>query len=136
MAKQSLYGSGKNAIQQTAHIRSTKVPGGNQGFSSNKLGGDTTPGPSGGAPLSTQVRQEVSSKKVLATGMNPFNQFEGDAAGVLGGNVVRQNAGRTPDDPVPDNAELPNLSIRTKAAEAASLASEAQFPADGVMHRS
>lgn len=135
MAKQSLFGSGKNAVQQTSHIRSTKVPGGNQGFSSNRLGNDTEPGPARGAPLSTQVKKEVSTKKVLRDGMNPFNDYEGDAKGVLGPNVVAQNAGRTPDDPVPDNAPMPNLAIRSKAALNAGLSSEAQFPADGVMHR-
>ena len=106
MAKQSLFGSGKNAVQQTGHIRS----------SSNYNGGQAT-------------------KTHVGTSGNPYNEFVRDDKGVLGPNVVAQNAGRSPDNPVPDNAQLPNLAIRSKASEASSLASEAQFPADGVMHR-
>jgi hypothetical protein len=135
MAKQSLFGSGKNAIQQTAHIRSTKVPGGNQGFSTGSLGGDTVPGPNGGAPLSSAKRQEVTSTKIEADGMNPYNRFEGDSAGVLGANVKGQDGGRTTDSPVPERAEMPNLGIKTKAAESASKSGDDTFPSDGVMHR-
>ena len=123
MAKErnSLFG-GKNGVQQVPPgYRKVVYPNGNEGFSSGPtLGGDTVPGPLRGAPLSSKVQQTTSSKTVDRSGMNPFNTMEGNAPGVLAGNMVKQNAGRYPDSPVPGHAMTPHIDIKSKAQEVAS----------------
>jgi len=90
------------------------------GFNSaaSRLGSDTVPGPIVGGPLMNSRAVDDNEAKLTRypTGVNPFG-LSADAAGVLGPNVVRQNAGRTPDNPVPDNAQLPDLAVRTKPDE-------------------
>lgn len=138
MAKNSLFG-GKNGVQQSAHIRQTKYPDGNQGFNTmnvGSVGGDTVPGPMKGAPLSTKVRQTTSSKKVERDGMNPFNRYEGNKPGVLGADIVKQDAGRTLDSPVPELAQRPDIGIKSKAAEVAHASAGAEgFHPEGVLGR-
>lgn len=120
MAKGSSHGYGKNAPHEMAHVRTIRYPNGNQGFTEHSLGSDTIPGPARGAPLSTRIEQNIDRKSVDATGMNPFNRFEGNGEGVLGTKVVDQNGGQTLDSPVPTHAVRPHKDIVTKAAEVAS----------------
>jgi hypothetical protein len=135
MAKSKSMFEGKNAVQDAGHIRSIKHPNGNQGFSSNKLGGDTVPGPNVGAPLSSKKEQLVTRRHIDPSGENPYNHIEGNAPGVLGAHVARQDAGHYPDSPVPGHAEKPDLAIRSKAGEAAHEDSHIGLHPEGVLGR-
>ena len=126
---------GKNGIQTSAPVRTMRYPNGNQGFSANKLGGDTVPGPGKGAPLSSSKPQEVTTRKVLPDGGNPYNDYQQDSAGVLGAEVVRQNAGRYGDSPVPHSAQMPNANIKSKAGQVANSPAPESLPSDGVLGR-
>ncbi len=135
MAKQSLYGSGKQAIQQTSHIRSTVVPNGNQGFREASLGGDTRPGPDGGAPLSSQTVPTISVHKGTFVRGNPNNAYVADGPGVLKADV--NAAAPATDSPVPADHQMPLKDMASKAAEVSVAAAPEQnsFPGAGVMHR-
>lgn len=132
MAKQTLYGSGKNAVQQTDHIRSTKVLN-SAGFSS---GGPSTTSPFSGAPLrnGSQVSDGNSVKSAHWPAGNPYNEHARDESGVLGGGIKAQNAGRYADSPVPSGATLPDKNQMSKAAESAS-APAGTISGDGVLGR-
>jgi hypothetical protein len=105
---------------EMAHVRTIRYPNGNQGFSTNKLGGDTVPGAMVGAPLSSAKRQEINVNYPDPSGMNPYNKYEGDSAGVLGAQVHNQDGGRTLDSPVMMSAPMPNKATISKASEVAS----------------
>ena len=127
---------GKNAVQQSAHIRSVKHPGGNQGFSSNNLGSGTTlrSGNDTGAPLHNHAKPQTDKKHAPVVRGNPFNPFVGNTAGVLGPNVKGQDAGLYQDSPVPGAAQKPNTSIISKAGEVAAETGQSLHP-DGVLGR-
>jgi hypothetical protein len=82
-----------------------------------RLGSDTVPGILKGGPLmnSRSVNDNDAKLTRYATGTNPYG-LSADAAGVLGPNVVRQNAGRY-DGPVPLGAQHPDLAVRSKPEE-------------------
>jgi hypothetical protein len=95
---------GKNGVQQSAHIRSIK----------------------GATGQSATIKTNVGVT-------NPFNEFQGDAKGVLGPNVVAQNA-PAHDSPVPSGAQMPDTGS-TKSGVAAPAGGKTSFPGDGVLGR-
>lgn len=133
MAKQTLFGSGKNAVQQTSHIRSIKVPNGNQGFSNRSLGSDTKPGDERGAPLMSTRRMEKNvSHRVLND--NPYNKFDRDnTTGVVFDATDYQTPANTTDSPVPGGATKPARGMAAKAINIAQAPTGDTFPADGVL---
>jgi hypothetical protein len=92
------------------------------GFNSaaTRLGSDSQPGPGPGGPLMNSRSVDDGAAKLTRypNGISP-GSLSADQRGVLGPGVVHQNAGRTPDNPVPDNAPLPHPDLMTKADEAA-----------------
>lgn len=135
MAKQSLFGSGKNSIQQTGHITSRKVSN-SSGFSSQKsLGADTSPGSGPGAPFKDADRKDDSNvrRSNYPRGGNPYNPHDTNEQGVLGVNLSATDA--TQDSPVPAGAtrshtNLPALKLSDASAIPGTLD---RFPADGVL---
>jgi hypothetical protein len=105
MAKQSMF-EGKNGVQQSSHIRTISRATENGGSPSTKTNHGST---------------------------NPYNSFQGDAAGVLGPDVVAQNAPAN-DSPVPAGHQMPELGS-TKSGVAAPAGGKTSFPSDGVLGR-
>lgn len=113
-----------------------RYPNGNQGFNSrvNTLGGDTQPGPGPGAPLSARKEQLVTERYVSPRGLNTFNTYEANAPGVLGPDVVKQNAPSI-DGPIPiAGRQLPHPDLITKAdAERFAASSIGDVPRRGTL---
>ena len=110
---------------------------GNQGFNqrASTLGGDTQPGPGPGAPYSQAIQQTTSKAMVDRTGLNPFNAIEANAAGVLGPDVAKQNAGYYPDGPVPKNAPRAHPDLMSKESNSSAAETEIGNIPRGVLGR-
>lgn len=134
MASSKSMFEGKNAVQQSAHIRSSKPTNG-AGFNRQVLTNTQTQF-SPGTPVRNGAHVDATvAKHYLAD--NPYNPMDRDEAKVLGPNVAGQNAGRYPDSPVPSSAQTPNIAITSKAGQVAASASISPNvpPGDGVLGR-